>query len=185
MHMVVPRRRLSRGLSRHPRVRRECPQHGVRRIVFPGRPGVVRAVSRELDRQLERERGERVALRRPPVLLFQLGPFRVYPFPDALTPVRPVQEGADRGAQRVDAGPVRVPGQGGPLPLAGLGFTVRPRYRLGVGLGRQPVARVLAQVGLDQLACLARMSLTETERITSSRCPASPSASARASSSRA
>jgi hypothetical protein len=185
MHMVVPRRRLGREFSRHPRVRRERPQHGIRRIVFPGRLGVVRAVSRELDRQLERERGERVALRGPPVLLLWLGPFRVYPFPDALTPVRPVQEGTDRGAQRVDAGPVRVPGQGGPIPLAGLGFAVRPRYRVGVDLGRQPVSRVLAQVGLNQLACLARMSPDRDRADYLSRCPASLSASARASSSRA
>ena len=134
-------------------------------LCHPPRPvrGRLSAVRGKLDRQLERERVERVAVGGLPVVLFQLGPFRYCPFPDALAPVRPVQEGTDRGAQPVDAGPVRVPGQGGPFPLAGLGFAVRPRYRVGVDLGRQFVIRVLAQVGLDQFARLAWMS-TDRDR---------------------
>ncbi len=182
--MVVPRRR-TLGELPAPAAGGERPQRGIHRVICPGRPGGVPAVCRELDRYLQRERLERVAVRRLPVLLFQRGPLRGYPFPYPLAPVRSLQEGTDRVAQLVDAGPVRVPGQGGPLPLTRLGCAVRTRYRLGKKLSRQSVVRVLTQVGLDQFARLTRMSRSETERITSSHCPASPSASARASSSRA
>lgn len=99
-------------------------------------------------------------------MVLQLGSLRCRLFADALAPVRPLEEGVDRGTQRVDAGSVRVPGQRGTVPLAGLGLVVCLCNRVGVDLGRHLVTRVLAQVGLDQAARLAWMPRTETDRIT-------------------